>query len=232
MPTTVSAILVIVFGVLPGVPGDKLYRMLVGYDWREDQWHKAVRLVGFSLFGLALYVVVAVPFDLPSPAYLNPDSLVAAMAEPALQVRFFGALIGHFLASTVSGLGAALLVRLVGRTTKLAVFAGAWDSFVYSCLPGRWAVVALKNGDSFAGMVDSADTSVGPGERDIVLEEPAEYQEEVADYVAMNYEYLFIPGEAVASIAAVHDPELDSRKTELGTRIFRKGSTDGEQEQR
>lgn len=58
MPTTLSSLLIIVFALIPGLPGRTIYRILLGRDWREDAWDKGLQFVAFSVFGLALYSVV------------------------------------------------------------------------------------------------------------------------------------------------------------------------------
>ncbi len=211
MPTTLAGILILAFAVLPGVPGDKIYRMLVGYDWREDQWHRALRLLGFSLFGLALYSLVAAGTGLSSPHYLSPKLLQEAVGNPEAVPGLLGPLIGHFIFSGLAGLGGAGIVRALARFSRVSVFSGSWDHFVFRCVPHHWVIVGLRNGESYTGALEAADTSVGPAERDLVLQEPAKYESAKGRYEVTGYQYLFIPGEFVASIGVVHEPSLDER---------------------
>lgn len=220
MPTTVVGIVILVVAILPGVPGDKVYRLLVGWDWREDQWQRVIRLVGFSVFGLALYATLGSVLPVPAPLYLAPEHVVTAFREPSLLPSLFGALVGHFSASGVAGFLAAVIARGSGRWTPFTVYPDAWEHFVRELVREHWVVVSLDDGSSYAGMLDLADTSVREEERDLVLTEPAEYDPNDAEYKAMRYQFLFLPGRLISSIAVVHDPESDARVTSVGETVF------------
>lgn len=221
MPTSVVGFLILIVAVLPGVPGDKIYRLLVGADWREEQWQRVVRLLGFSVVGLALYSVGGSLVGAPPPTYLSPDRVVEAFEQPAQIRPLFIALLGHFVGSGVAGLGGAVLARGIVRWTSLTLFTSAWDHFVYQWVPKHWVVVRLDSGETYGGMLALADTSVREEERDLVLEEPAEFDEEKSEYISMNYQHLFLPGRLISSVAAVHDPDIDTRVTIIGKPIFK-----------
>jgi hypothetical protein len=91
-------------------------------------------------------------------------------------------------------------------------------------------VVSLESDDSYAGVLERADTCVRQGERDIILGEPARYSEEKANYIALPYQYLFIPGTMVGSIAVVHDPDLDTRLSSVGCPLFLEPAADSEED--
>ncbi len=55
MPTTPAEILIIALVILPGLLGDRVYKLLVGIDWREKEWRGILRLIAFSVAGAALY---------------------------------------------------------------------------------------------------------------------------------------------------------------------------------
>src|SRR6202035_2486696 len=101
--STLAGILVLVFAILPGIPGERLYRTFVGFDWREDQWQKTLRLLTFSLFGLALYASIAPLLHAPFPTYLSPMLLEQAVKNEVLFRRTLLALLGHFAGSSVAG---------------------------------------------------------------------------------------------------------------------------------
>jgi hypothetical protein len=48
MPTSVSAVLVPLIAVFPGLIGNWVYQNLVGVDWREREWRSVLRMLGFS----------------------------------------------------------------------------------------------------------------------------------------------------------------------------------------
>jgi hypothetical protein len=89
-------------------------------------------------------------------------------------------------------------------------------------MKGHWVVIGLQNGESYSGYVDVADTSVGAQERDIILHEPAKFDDEKIEYRALKHQSLFIPGALVASVAVVHDPMLDKRIVPVGELVFPK----------
>ncbi len=59
MPTTIVALVVIVFAVLPGLPACTIYRMFFGTDWRATDWEKIVDIIAFSTVGLIIYIIVS-----------------------------------------------------------------------------------------------------------------------------------------------------------------------------
>jgi hypothetical protein len=227
IPSTLAGILVMIFAVLPGVPGDRLYRAFVGYDWREDQWQRALRLLTFSLFGLAFYVSIAPIMNAPFPAYLSPTLLQGAVSDPASSRALFIAMIGHFLGSSLAGLLSGLSLRVLARARSASAFYSAWDHFVRHCAKNRWIVVGLQNGESYSGYIETADTSVANSERDLVLLEPAMYDETVGEFRSEAYQSLFIPGTFISSIATVYEPALDKRFIPIGESVFPKEITNG-----
>jgi hypothetical protein len=80
--------------------------------------------------------------------------------------------------------------------------------------------VTLQNGDAYVGILRACDRTVGGDERDIVLEEPAAYNEESADYTALPYQHLFVPAALVFCITVVHDPARDKRIVPVGASPF------------
>jgi hypothetical protein len=54
MPSRLEAVLIAFFALSPGIPGDAVYKVLVGADWRQKDWQAFIRLVLFSAFGLGV----------------------------------------------------------------------------------------------------------------------------------------------------------------------------------
>lgn len=103
-------------------------------------------------------------------------------------------------------------------------YPAVWDEFLRSYAPKHWVVITLTNSDVYAGFIKSADKSVALSERDIVLAEPAQYDEEKKTYIALRYQYLFLPATMVSLIAVVYRSDTDSgRVTEVGKPIFEEG---------
>lgn len=219
--STLASILVLVFAVLPGVPGERLYRTLVGSDWREDQWQKTLRLLTFSLFGLALYASLAPLLHAPFPAYLSPALLEQSVKDEVSFRRTLLALLGHFAGSSAAGVLAGVGVRAIARMISASAYYSAWDHFVRHCAKDHWVVLTLQNGESYSGFIETADISVASSDRDVILREPALYDQEKNEYRASKYQSLFLPGPLLSSVATVYEP-TDKRIIPIGDTVFTK----------
>lgn len=220
MPTSISAILIIVLAVFPGAVGDLIYRTLVGVTWREKEWQSIFRLLGFSICGLALYTIVTERTGWLSPIHVFPSSYTSGVVTPKNLSLVFIPYAGHFIGATIAGLIAAGGMRALSHFRVFSLF-DAWDGFVRYCVPRHWVVISLKNSEVYAGIIEFIDRSVKAGERDIVLKEPAQYKREVNNYVALEYQYLFIPASLVMSIAVCYDQSIDKERiTTIGEYIF------------
>ena len=213
MPATLTVLLIGVLGLLPGVPGDRCYRLLMGRDWREDRWQATLRVLGFSVAGLAIYNAVAPHLRLPLPPYLLPANLASPSA--AMLSDMGVALLGHTLAGVLSAIVAVGAVRVLALMVARTAYQAAWDHFVNVSIRNRWVVVAMKSGETYLGYVGIADTSVKAEERDMVLHEPARLDVATETYIALDYSVVFVPGSAVASVGAIADPQ-DTRKIPPG----------------
>jgi hypothetical protein len=89
--------------------------------------------------------------------------------------------------------------------------------------------VGLTNGEVYAGYVDKADVSVTASERDIILREPALYDETEKTYRATPYQTMFLLGSTIASIAAVSDSRGDERITSAGEDLFSEETSNGDE---
>jgi len=85
----------------------------------------------------------------------------------------------------------------------------------------------LNNGDVYAGYVDKADVSVAATERDLILREPALYDQRLTRYRALGYQSLFLLGSTIASAAVVTDAAADQRITTIGESLFVEDNDDG-----
>ncbi len=209
MPNTIGGLIILVLAILPGLPGDEVYRRLVGVSWREREWRAIVRVVLFSAIGLALYGVAAIPLDLPNPYVLSPDLPEVTSGKAAFQLTrsFLLAYVGHFACAGIAGLLLGFGRLGLGHWTPASAYPAAWDEFTRTCLPERWAVITLRNGHTYAGIVHTVDASVAQSERDIVLKEPALFEE--GGYRSIEYQYMFLPAALISSVAAVYDPKKD-----------------------
>ena len=225
LPNSIAALLIAAFAILPGVPGERIYTTLVGWDWREDKWWRTLRLLTFSLVGLAAYAIVADLISAPMPAYVSPTALEHLRSDhlAVLGIAFLGHLTGAAICGLVSGYG----IRLLARLTSRSAYSSAWDHFINSCAKSRWVTVGLTNGQVYAGYVDKADVSVAANERDIILREPALYDEAEKAYRTTPYQTMFLLGSTIASVAAVTDPGGDQRITSTGEDLFREETDDG-----
>lgn len=221
MPTTVSAVLVLALALFPGLPGDVIYRQLVGASWRERDWEAVIRLVGISIVGLMLYTISADVAGWPLPVYVFPNSFRSGLITPeSLTKAVFLPYAGHFLGSGVAGAGAAFLRLGLNRfAPQFASFPDAWYSFVKQYVPGNFVTVGLNTGDHYAGILADADLEGPLAQRDVVLEEPAVWKANEGNYLALPYRYLFIPGNLLASVAVYDSTDID-RLTKVGEFVF------------
>jgi hypothetical protein len=223
--------LVLLLAVFPGAIGGRIYRSLVGVDWREKEWQGVLRLLGFSVFGATLYSVAASWLHLLPPTHLFPTTYIAVAADPAIVARLvflpyagvFLPYAGHLIGGTVGGLVAATGTRALARFSSSSAHPCAWDDFVRRHAPGHWVTVGLMNGEVYAGKLVNADVAVASGERDLVLGEPALYDAVSGNYVATPHQQLFISAANLSSIATYYEPAIDQRTVPPGQLLFAGG---------
>ncbi len=225
LPSTIVGVVIAAFAVLPGLPAERVYSFFVGSDWREDKWSRNLRLLAFSLFGLAGYALIAPRVGAPLPQYVSPKAFEQLSAGQI--ATFAAAFLGHASAATVFGLFAGLGARAFARIAARSAYSSAWDHFINACVKGHWVTIGLTNGDVYAGYIDKADVSVTAAERDIVLQEPALYDADLKRYRSLEYQSMFLLGSTIASVAVVTDAEADKRIIAIGESLFLEDSTDG-----
>ncbi|MDP9350525.1 MAG: hypothetical protein M3P51_03140 [Chloroflexota bacterium] len=212
--------LIALIAVFPGLIGDRVYRSIVGADWREKDWQAILRLMGFSVVGAALYSVAAHAWGWPAPVHLVPATYTTIDPQGADLLAIFLPYVGHLAGGLLAGSLGAVGARVLAFLAASSVHLSAWDDFTKVYAPRRWVVVSLESGEVYAGKLKAADTSVAAAERDLVLEEPALYQEDSGQYISTPYQYLFVAATTVYSIAAVYEPTKDSRVVPVGEPIF------------
>lgn len=131
------------------------------------------------------------------------------------------AFLGHVAGAAICGVGAGYTIRILARLTLVSAYFSAWNHFINSCSKGRWVTVGLTNGQVYAGYIDKADVSVAASERDIILREPALYDETQRAYRTTSYQTMFLLGSTIVSIAAVMDKQDDMRITSTRKDLFR-----------
>lgn len=224
MPTTFASALVLVIAVFPGMLGDKIYRTVIGVDWRQRIWEGLARTVGFSVVGVTIYALVASAVGWPPPLHVLPSVYTKIGTDGASLNELFLTYVGHLGGGLAAGAVGAAGARLLGVLSARTAHPGAWDEFIRRCVPGRWIVVSLRTGDAYAGRLRYADCSVASGERDIILEEPALFDEDARVYRTSTYQSLFISAGDVFSIGAISEPDLDSRVVAPGGLLFQEGN--------
>jgi len=229
MPTTITALIIIIVAIFPGVMGNKAYQTIVGINWRDKEFQVILRLAGFSIIGAVLYSIVAdLSGVLPLPLHLIPSSYESLSDRPELLSRIIYPYLGHLIGGLVAGILAALAVLLIALVSSTTAYPAAWDDFIRKCVSKHWVIIGLKNGNVYAGKIKTADLSVSNNERDIILEEPCLYNEDTENYKSLNYQFIFIPSENIYSLAVVHDAKLDKRIIPVGENLFN-GENDNDQ---
>src|SRR3990172_1904123 len=119
-------------------------------------------------------------------------------APHTLHSRTGGALLGHMSASVLVALGAPWAMRVPPRS---GTWPSAWDVMVREYVRGRWVMVELKNGHVLVAKLQAADSSVAAAERDLVLEEPCQYDPAAQAFIADTTQFLFLPADPLSSLA-------------------------------
>lgn len=222
MPDTVIGLVILLFAVLPGVPAYSIYKTFYGSDWRETDWEKVIKVVIFSLAGIIMYTLVSALVKLPPPIYIIPSTFEPSTFGVTSLLPIALSLTGHFISSILVAILAVLATRFIGRWTPSTPYPAAWDDFIRQDVQGHWIVVRLTNREAYAGYIKNADISVSQSERDIVLAEPAIYNEKEKNYKTIPYQQLFLPASMISSIATVYNPKSDERITSIGSNLFPK----------
>ncbi len=221
MPTTITALIIIIVAVFPGVLGNRAYQTIVGINWRDKEFQVILRLAGFSVIGLVLYSIAAdLTGFLPLPLHLLPNSYESLSDNPSYLLNIIYPYMGHLFGGFIAGIIGALGMILLSKISSQTAYPGAWDDFIRKHVSKHWVIIGLKNGDVYAGKIKTADLSVSKEERDIILEEPCLYEKEKANYNSLNYQYMFIASDTIYSIAVIHDSKLDQRLVPVGEYLF------------
>lgn len=224
IPATVGAILIPVVAMLPGVPAEVAFSRIVGKSWLELEIQRYIRIVGFSVAGLAGYGAMFGVLGLRAPSHIVPATFSPALFSVDKIAGISLGYLGHVTTATIIALLLALAIRLVRKLMpSLVIHQDSWDKFVRTYADGRWVVITTSSGESYAGIIQNADFSRDPMFRDIVLYEPAVYDEIGCNYIATSYQFLFLKGCEIVSLGAIFDNCKDKRITEIGLPIFSKG---------
>jgi hypothetical protein len=227
IPATVGTLLILLVGLLPGLPGETVYGWMRGRSWLEKDFEYFMRILGFSLAGVLIYAVLANWLGLPMPEHVAPstfqDDAFGAASLPHLATGYLGHVIASGIVGAVVGFAVAASRRLAADATS---HRDAWDEFVRTYAQGRWIVVTLNGGDSYAGMLEHADISREPEYRDVVLSEPALHDADSGNYRATSSQYLYFRGDQIASIGAVSNSAKDERLTTINEFIFNLQASD------
>jgi hypothetical protein len=227
-----ESVFLFLFGLIPGVPGEALYSSIVGLSWRENQIRRVTRILVISITGAILLVLTGNLFSylgmniLMEPLHLMPNRLAKGIGE-AMATDLSLAYLSHVAFSTFSGAVIGIGWDWCARRISQRSYPSAWESLVTNHSRDRWVVVTLKDGSSYAGVIESADSNVHRENRDMLLKEPAQYNEKIEAFVATRHLYLFLPAELIRSVAVVYDKDEDSeRRTTVGEAILGGGYPD------
>lgn len=220
MPDSIASVLIIVIAIFPGLIGDRIYRSLVGVDWREKEWQGVLRLLGFSVVGITIYALIARIIGLPAPVHIFPATYTTITPETYDISKIFIPYSGHLCGGALAGVLGAWGAKFLAKISSSSAFPSAWDTFIRKYVPNHWVVLGLENGEIYAGKLKIADVASTSEERDLVLEEPALYDFDSRKYISTPYQYMFIKSKALYSITAVHDPRIDNRVVPIGNTLF------------
>lgn len=226
MPADLSALLIAIIAIFPGSIGNKIFGNLVGTDWKEKEYQSILRLLGFSVVGVMIYSLVGNIFGWQPPTHLFP-STYGNLTPNTFNKTIVIPYIGHLICGSIAGIFGVLGAKSLAYFSGSSAHPGAWDDFIRKYVPNHWVVISLKNGEIYAGIVKHAAISAAQKERDIVVEEPCRFDTKTSNYVAVNYQQMFIPAEILYSIAVIPNIE-DKRILPVGKNLFAEGGTENE----
>jgi len=220
MPITIVSLLIFVFAILPGIPGENIFSQFMPSNWRHKDWQVIARTLMFSVLGFVFYLLLSNLIDLlPYPLYVVPSTFTSEEFSFSEILPMAIAYIFHFLSAIVMGFMFGYLAQCVAKVSPTAIYKVSWDIFVRKHVQSHWVIVSLNNGSAYAGILACAEVSVVESERDIVICEPAVYDTVSKNYRSLPYMSLYLPASLVSSVAVYHNEE-DERITEIGENIF------------
>lgn len=231
MPSTINGLIVFLVALIPGVPGETAFSRVTGLDWREDRIRRIIRIVVISVGGLLLYILAddfvswTGLLNFPDPLYVMPAQIGEALTRDTL-TEMARAYIGHVVCASIIGAGSGYGWKKLAHATGRTPYPSSWDDLINTYSDEHWVIVTLTDDTTYAGIIETADTGVAAKERDILLREPAVYDQDEDAYVAEHHQHLFLPSALIASVAVVYDEELDEedRLTDVGQQILTKHS--------
>jgi hypothetical protein len=127
----------------------------------------------------------------------------------------------HWVLSAFIALILGVIIKQIGKKTPTISFPTAWDIFSRNYIDGNWVVVSLISGENYMGYLSFCDLSVSPGERDVILEEPARYIDSESKYLVLDYKAIFLPSSQIIYISVIDNDEsfLKNRHTKPGCYI-------------
>lgn len=198
-------ILTVILVLMPGIPGDWIYRLMVGSGWRDSTFDRVTRVLFLSVLGFSIYSFAAERSCLPAPTHALGLGVGSSHLDVAAGFIGWG-WIGHLVTTAVLGISSALLIRSVSSVLPVT-YADSWDEFVKSHVPEHWVEVRTGDGSLLVGVVAFAATGVRPAERDVILADPYIRDADGA-LIRMGYDHVFLPADVIESIVTItQDPE-------------------------
>jgi Family of unknown function (DUF6338) len=226
MPVDLTALLIVIIAIFPGSIGNKIYKNSVGTDWQEKEYQTILRISGFSVVGVMLYSLIGNVFGWTSPTHLFPSTYTNITPNNFISTIVYP-YIGHLVFGSIAGLFGVFGAKSLAYFSKSSAHPGCWDDFIRRYVMDHWVIVSLKSGEVYAGKIKNADISTSRKERDIILEEPCQFDKTTKKYTAINYQHMFFPAEILYSIAVVPNTD-DKRIMAVGQDLFSQGETKNE----
>lgn len=213
---SISGIIIFVLILIPGVPGESIYNLITGKNWREERFQQVMRIVMFSVIGLCVYSIISYYLmEKLTPRYVIPKFYDMYWSSDDIIVLSYSYL-GHVSASSVLGVIASGVRKWAASIMYQTAYPSAWDDLLRTHTEDHWIVVSLENGEAYEGILETADKNVPPQNRDILLREPAKFSSEQENYITLPYQHLFLPAAQISSVAVVYDSEYHREKRITG----------------
>lgn len=223
MPTTLTAAVVMVVLLVPGIIGESIYSRAVRSDRDRNDILIILRVVMVSALGLIVYMTLSQICGLPYPSYLSRDIYNENNLEIVNHNTIKEILLpymGHIVLSTIIGIIGVPLSGLVRALFGQSPYDSAWDAFCLSFARtpkglGRWVQVTLIDGRLIIGILRAFDVYDKDGDRDIVLEEPEYWNDITQEYEIYPIQSIFLSAGQISAIGVLYDESLDARETRV-----------------
>ena len=223
MPSTIVGLMILIFGILPGLPSERIYNSFAPSDWREKDWEAISRVLFFSATGLILYSIVSTLSCLPDPIHVIPNSYSEESFDASILLPLSYSFLLHMFFSIITGFLSGLVSKLIFMISPTSIYYQSWDIFIKNINPKNnrvaehFVVVETSDGNCYFGYIKLTNVSVPIDQRDIIIGNPEIFNETDSSWVKLDFESIYIPASKVISVGVVSNDggikeDIDDKK--------------------